>query len=54
MEGSSKLSEWFLKKAENELGETESTKQQGLEQLRKWIKNQPNIKHCRQGNERKN
>jgi hypothetical protein len=43
------LSEKFIKIARKELGEDEKTKQEGLEQLRAWIKSHPNIKKCCQG-----
>jgi GTP-sensing pleiotropic transcriptional regulator CodY len=48
MEGNSKLSDSLLKKAQIELG-SEIIKQQAIEQLREWIRCQPNIKNCRQG-----
>jgi hypothetical protein len=49
MEGNSRLSDSLLKKAPIELGESETMKQQAIEQLREWIRCQPNIKNCRQG-----
>jgi hypothetical protein len=39
----------LLEKARIELGEDETKKKQGIEQLRTWIKSQPNIRNCRQG-----
>ncbi len=39
----------LLDKARIELGEDENKKKQGIEQLRAWIKSQPNIRNCRQG-----
>jgi hypothetical protein len=39
----------LLEKARVELGEDEYKKQQGCEQLKSWIKSQPNIKNCRKG-----
>jgi hypothetical protein len=45
----SKLSEKILEKARRELGENDTVKSQAVEQLRNWIKSQPNIKNCRQG-----
>lgn len=49
MNSALKLSEFYIKKAQLELGEDEATKRQGIKQLRAWIKNQPNIKKCREG-----
>ncbi len=43
------LSVEFLEKARVELGETESTKEKGLKELRAWIKNNPNIQKCPDG-----
>jgi hypothetical protein len=40
------LSDEFLEKARVELGETEVTKENGLRELRAWIKNNPNIRKC--------
>jgi hypothetical protein len=39
----------ILETARVELGEDEYKKRQGCEQLKSWIKTQPNIKNCRQG-----
>jgi hypothetical protein len=39
----------LLEKARIVLGEDENKKKQGIEQLRAWIKSQPNIRNCRQG-----
>jgi hypothetical protein len=43
------LSAEFLEKARNELGETESSKEEGLRELRAWIRNNPNIRKCPDG-----
>lgn len=39
----SSLSEFYIKKAEEELGETESRKQQSIEQFKDWLKKHPFI-----------
>jgi hypothetical protein len=39
----------LLEKAGIELGEDDNKKKQGIEYLRAWIKSQPNIRNCRQG-----
>ncbi len=49
MPGDSPISDLFLEKARLELGEDESTKKEGLENLRAWIKSQTWIKKCRDG-----
>jgi hypothetical protein len=49
MNGQKKLSNDFLEIARKELGESEKTKQEALQQLRAWIKNQPNIKEFNRG-----
>jgi hypothetical protein len=36
-------------KARKELGEDENKKKQGIDHLRQWIRSQPNIRNCRQG-----
>jgi hypothetical protein len=41
----------LLEKARLELGEDEQKKRQGIEFLRAWIKSQPNIRNCRQGDD---
>jgi hypothetical protein len=41
----------LLEKARVELGEDELKKRQGIEHLRAWIKSQPNIRNCRQGDD---
>jgi hypothetical protein len=49
MNNDSKLSDFFLEKARVELGEDEVTKIRAIEEMRAWIKKQPNIKKCRDG-----
>jgi hypothetical protein len=49
MSGDFQISDLFLEKARVELGENESTKKEGLEKLRAWIKSQTWIKKCRDG-----
>jgi hypothetical protein len=39
----------YIKQAEVELNETEAIRRDALEELRNWIKNNPNIKSCRMG-----
>lgn len=46
---SSELTEFYRKKAEEELGENETRKAQSLGQFRDWIKMQPHIKNAREG-----
>jgi hypothetical protein len=41
----------LLEKARVELGENEQKKSQGIEHLRAWIKSQPNIRNCSQGDD---
>lgn len=49
MSNNLKLSKFFWEKAKLELGEDETTKKQGIEYMRAWIKSQPNIRKCQQG-----
>lgn len=40
----------YIEKAELELGETETIRDEALNQMREWIKGHPNIECCRMGN----
>lgn len=49
MSSTGNLTEFYREKAEKELGENETRKSQSLDQFKGWIKIQPHIKNCRQG-----